>query len=286
LHGYHPERQSDSRADDQTNSGESGVRRLSTIIVDDDPGARDQLRELCRSRSELQVVAECSGAEEARDVILTRQPDVAFLAVEMHTTTGLQLVRELPESTTPRIVFVSAYDRYAVQAFDLNAVDYVLKPVEQSRFRETIQRVLARVRAYESDDRRKRLVTSVDGSSIDVAQPRWESGPHRLIIQIGDRVHFVELAEIESIEADRNYVWINTRTTYRVRASLKEVERLLPPDRFVRVNRSMIVNARCITSIERLTHGEYSIHLLGGGVVTTGRRFRALIPGAILRRQT
>jgi DNA-binding LytR/AlgR family response regulator len=108
---------------------------------------------------------------------------------------------------------------------------------------------------------------------------------HRFIIEIGDRVHLVEHTDIESIEADRNYVWINSRETYKVRSSLKELEGLLPAENFFRVNRSVIVNARSITSIERCAHGGYAIHLCGGGIVTTGPRFKGHIPGIILRRQ-
>jgi two-component system, LytTR family, response regulator len=268
-------------------SGSPEVKRLSTIIVDGDPGSRDNLRELCKSRTELELIAECSGSEEARDVILTQRPDLAFLAVKIHATSGFQLVRELPESTAPLIVFVSTHDQYALQAFELGAVDYILKPVAQTRFCETVQRVVSRARASELGVRRDREEAAREGSSVNVTDRASRlSGFHRFIIEIGDRVHLVEITDIESIEADRNYVWINTRETYRVRASLKELEGLLPSESFFRVNRSAIVNARCITSIERRAHGQYAIHLCGGGVVTTGRRFKGHIPGVILRRQT
>jgi two-component system, LytTR family, response regulator len=268
-------------------SGSPEVRRLSTIIVDGDPGSRDNLRELCKSRTELEVIAECSGSEEARDVILSRRPDLAFLAVKLHATTGFQLVRELPESTAPLVVFVSTHDQYALQAFELGAVDYILKPIAQTRFCETVQRVVSRARASELRVRRDREETAREDSSVNVTRraPRL-NGVHRFILEIGDRVHLVEIADIESIEADRNYVWINTGDTYKVRASLKELEALLPSESFFRVNRGVIVNARCIKSIERRAHGAYAIHLGGGGVVTTGRRFKGHIPGVILRRQT
>jgi DNA-binding LytR/AlgR family response regulator len=125
-----------------------------------------------------------------------------------------------------------------------------------------------------------------EGSSVNVTnRPPRLNGFDRFIIEIGDRVHLVEITDIESIEADRNYVWINTRESYRVRGSLKELEGLLPKESFFRVNRRVIVNARSITSIERHTHGEYAIHLSGGAVVTTGRRFKGHIPGVILRRK-
>jgi two-component system LytT family response regulator len=268
-------------------SGSPEVRRLSTIIVDGDPGSRDNLRELCKSRTELKLIAECSGSEEARDVILSQRPDLAFLAVKIHATTGFQLIRELPESTAPLLVFVSTHDQHALQAFELGAVDYILKPIAQTRFCETVQRVVSRARASELRVRRDREEAAREVSSVNVTQraPRL-NGFQRFILEIGDRVHLVDITDIESIEADRNYVWINTRETYRVRASLKELEGLLPPDSFFRVNRGVIVNARSIRSIDRRAHGQYAIHLCGGGVVTTGRRFKGHIPGVILRRQT
>ena len=267
-------------------SGSAEVRRLSTIIVDGDPGSRDNLRELCKSHTELELIAECSGCEDAREIIVTRRPDVAFLAVKLHASTGFQLVRELPESAAPLIVFVSSYEQYALQAFELGAVDYILKPVAQTRFCEAVRRVVSRARASDVRVRHDREDAAREGSSVNVTnRPPRLNGFDRFIIEIGDRVHLVEITDIESIEADRNYVWINTRESYRVRGSLKELEDLLPKDRFFRVNRRVIVNARSITSIERHTHGEYAIHLSGGAVVTTGRRFKGHIPGVILRRK-
>jgi two-component system LytT family response regulator len=262
------------------------MRRLSTIIVDSDAGSRDHLRELCKSRSELELVAECGDPEEARNVILARLPDLAFLSARISGgMSGFQLARELPQGVAPLLVFVSAHDQHALQAFELGAVDYILQPVSHARFCETVQRAVARARACLPDSKGDARQLR-DGAIANIADraPRVD-GCHRFILEIGDRVHLVDIGDIETIEADRNYVWINTAETYRVRASLKELQELLPADSFFRVNRSVIVNSRCITSIERRAHGEYAIHMCSGGVVTTGRRFKGHIPGIILRRQ-
>lgn len=267
------------------------MKRLSTIIIDGNAGARDNLRELCKSRTELHLVAECGGSEEARRDILAHRPDLLFLAAKLDGGTGFDLVRELPEGTAPMIVFVSANEEFALQAFELGALDYILKPVAYNRFCGTIQRVIARARASESRASAARLRSDDRGaatrhsSSLDlVHRPSNVNGFPRLIIEIGDRIHFVDVAEVESIEADRNYVWINTQDSYRVRASLKQIDSMLPPESFFRVNRSVIINAAFIASMERCAHGEYAIHLNGGGVFTTGRRFRGQIPGIVLRR--
>ncbi len=262
------------------------TKRLSTVIVDCDPGSRDTLRELCKSRAELDLIAECARPDEAREVILVRRPDLAFVAAQLPAMSGLQLVRELPESVAPLTVFVSPHDQYAAQAFELGAVDYILEPVDKARFCATMQRVVSRARACEPRGRYERGVATRSMVGVDTSHgTAKEQRCPRIILEIGDRIHFVDVGDIESIEAERNYVWINTQDSYKVRASLKQIESLLPSDRFLRVNRSVILNSNRIASIERHAHGEYAIHLTGGGVFTTGRRFRGQIPGVVLRRQ-
>lgn len=264
------------------------MKRLSTIIVDADAGSRDNLRELCKSRAELDLIAECAAPEEAREVILARRPDLAFMAAHLPAMSGLQLLSELPEGVAPLTVFVSTQDQYAWQAFELGAVDYMVTPIGKARFWEAVQRVISRARASEEPARRYNGAGStrnLPATHSSFAAAKADGCP-RIILEIGDRVHFVDISDIESIEADRNYVWVHTDESYKVRASLKQIENLLPPDSFVRVNRSVIINAGRISSMERCAHGEYAIHLAGGAVFTTGRRFRGQIPGVVLRRQT
>ncbi len=176
------------------------MRRLSTIIVDANAGSRDHLRELCKSRTDLDLIAECGGYEEARQVILTRQPDLAFLAARLNGATGFQLARELPESATPLLVFVSTHDQYALQAFELGAVDYILHPVSRTRFCEAVQRAVSRARVCEPRANDSGRAAARDGSVVKIVDrvPRV-NGFHRFIIEIGDRVHLVDINEVESI---------------------------------------------------------------------------------------
>jgi two-component system, LytTR family, response regulator len=263
--------------------------KLSAVIVDDDPAAHDQLRELCNRHRELRIIAECRSPVEARQLIIERRPDLAFLDVQMRPISGIELALSLPAGSTPMLVFVTAYDQYAVNAFDANAVDYLLKPVEARRFAETVRRVVARGLGSQAASHHTRLITGLANAGEELADRiARENAPHRLILEIGRRVHLIEHSSIESAEADGNDITISTNdgATYCVRAPLGELLAMLPRDRFLQVSRSVIVNTRRIAQMERLTHGEYQIRLASGRVVATSRLFRQRIQGTILRKRS
>lgn len=258
---------------------------LRAVIVDDEPLGRQAIRDCCARHRDVEVAAECATAIDAIDLIRREKPDVAFLDVQMKPMTGLELVKELGPDDLPVVVFVTAYDRYAVRAFELNAVDYLLKPFDGARFEATLERV--RERCGErlplalKRDLRETLVAMVRDITGERAPAQPES---RLILEIEGRVHFVEPTDIEYVEADGNYVGIHVGDrTHTVRCPIGELEERLAAPRFLRIHRSVIVNTARIRSMEKWFHGEYVVQMQGGREFTSGRTYRQRIQGFLLR---
>jgi len=264
------------------------MRKLTTIIVDDELAVHDHIRELCDRQPELEIIAQCRCPTEARRLILDQQPDLAFLDIQMRPMTGLELATGLPVANAPMIVFVTAYDQHAIRAFELNAVDYLLKPLNEIRFSETVQRAVTRHRATDGTPGQTRMMAAIAGASGDLDS--YDAVPDdrdRIMVEIGTRVHFLEIASIESVQACRNDLSLCTKAdTYTVRASFGDIERYLPRGRFIRVNRSVMVNTRQIMEMERLARGVYEIHLPSGRSVTSTRTYWQRLEGLMLRKRS
>ncbi|MFL5538084.1 MAG: LytR/AlgR family response regulator transcription factor [Longimicrobiaceae bacterium] len=234
------------------------------VIVDDEPLARERLRSLLAERPGYALVAECPDGEAAVAVVGRERPDLVFLDVEMPGLDGFGVLEALGDDAPPHVVFVTAYDRYAVRAFDVRALDYLLKPIQRPRFDEALARLEAR---------RERGGTPEGGTPEEWAaiqdllrELRARRGyPSRLVVRSGAQVAFVPTAEVEWIEADGNYARIHARgRDYLLRETMKAIEARLDPDRFVRIHRSAIVNVERISTVEPYFHGEYVVTLAGG----------------------
>jgi two-component system LytT family response regulator len=184
-------------------------------------------------------------------------------------------------------VFVTAFDQYAVRAFELNAVDYLLKPFDAERFAHTLERIRARVGERLTLDARRQLRELVLSAAREMHASSRQDDDRRLIIEVGGRVSFVDPLEVEYIEVDRNYVVIAVgRRTYKVRATLAEVAGRLSLPRFVRVHRSVLINTAMIASVEKSFHGEYVITMQSGRTFTSGRTYRQRMQGLLLRKRS
>ena len=254
------------------------------VIVDDERAGRQAVRESCRAHPEIEVLAECESGIDAIDVIRTRRPDVAFLDVQMKPLTGIDVAARLAPEDTPVVVFVTAFDQYAVRAFELNAVDYLLKPFDAERFEKMLQRVRARVSDRLTLEQRRAVRELVHGAARELGASPRPGEEQRLIVEVGGRVTFIDPLEVEYVEVARNYVIIAVgQHSYRVRATLGDIEQRLTLPRFVRVSRSVIVNTAMTKSIEKWFHGEYRIEMRTGRKFTSGRIFRHRIQGMLLR---
>jgi two-component system, LytTR family, response regulator len=241
---------------------------LRVLIADDEPLVRERLRTLLAARNDCSLIAECADGGSAVRTIMERRPDIVLLDVQMPELDGFEVVDALPDDVRPAVIFVTAYDEYAVRAFEVNAVDYLLKPVEPARFRAAIDRVAQRPVESAADPSQPDLGTLL--AEIRALRGYGE----RLVVRDGHRVTFVGADDIDWIEAAGNYVRLHAGgRTHLMRETMKTVEARLNPERFVRVHRSAIVNVDRIAEMEPHFHGEYVLRLRDGTRLTTSRSY-------------
>jgi two-component system LytT family response regulator len=243
---------------------------LEVMIVDDEPAGRRTLREYCTREPDLSVVGEYGDSAAALDAIRMEPPDLLFLDIQMDGLDGMSLARALDPRTLPLIVFVTAYDHYALDAFDVSAVDYLLKPFDDERFHRTLERVRGRRQAQSAAQRQE---------TLDAVLARLERGPvaarPRLLAEAGSRMHMLDVAQVEAVEADRNYVkLIVGRDTFHARSTLQQAERTLQSQPMLRVSRSSLVNINHVREISRTPRGDFILVLAGGAIVTSSEGFR------------
>jgi two-component system LytT family response regulator len=246
------------------------------VIVDDEPLAREKLRTLLEGRAGYELVAECGDGAAAVEAIHELEPELVFLDVEMPGLDGFGVLEALEPGREPYVVFVTAYDRYALRAFEVRALDYLLKPFARARFEEALARV---------EERRHRSAAPGEWTEIRalLGELRAERGyAARLVVRTGQKITFVATADVDWIEADGNYARLHAgKRDYLLRETMKNVEARLDPRRFLRIHRSAIVNLDRIASVEPYFHGEYIVTLTDGHRITASRthsaRLRELI---------
>lgn len=262
---------------------------LKVIVVDDEPLARKGMMVRLAEFSQLNVVAECSNGQQAIQSISQLQPDLVFLDVEMPGMDGFAVLKQLQSAMVPLpyIVFVTAYDHYAFNAFEVNALDYVLKPVEADRLRQTVEKVIKLHQAQDSQKHKGQLAEAVarltgeDADNIlqrlDNAQPVVNDRfPDAISIKDSGEITRVPVAEIEWVDAAGDYMCIHTKDgqTHILRRTMKELEQELDPRLFVRVHRSAIVNVHTIAKLQMLANGEHQLMLTNGQAVKVSRSYK------------
>jgi two-component system, LytTR family, response regulator len=241
--------------------------RMQVLIVDDEPLSRTLLRQLLRSEADVEVVGECENGVDAVKAVRELEPDVVFLDVEMPEMDGFQVLDGLQGGRIPLIVFVTAFDEYAVRAFEVLALDYVLKPVSPER----LTAACARARSQLA---KQRLAGADDGLLKLLAQLRNEGGTRQLFVRTANKVVMVDRADVKFMEAAGNYVNIHaTSSTYKVRQTLAEMEGLV--DRtFARIHRSTIVNLRHVKEFQPWFSGEMLVLMRDGTKLKLSRHYR------------
>jgi two-component system LytT family response regulator len=247
---------------------------LRTIVVDDEELARRAVRDLVAVHPSLSLVAEAADGREALDAIVGHRPDLVFLDIQMAELDGFQVLDALDEDALPAVVFVTAYDAFAIKAFEVNAIDYLMKPVTPERFALAVERVLARHSQASAAHPAIRSMLSEVGAGRGPAT--------RFVARRGQKHYFVRVADIDWIEAEGNYLrFITGETSHLIRETMKGVEARLDPAQFVRVHRSAIVAIDRIKAIEPREHGDYVITMSSGAKLESSRgysdRVRALL---------
>lgn len=248
------------------------IRPLRCLLVDDEPLARRGLRHRLNQIGGVEIVAEAENGREALGLIGQHEIDLMFLDIQMPGIDGFGVLRSLPVSRWPLVVFITAYDQYAVEAFRVHAVDYLLKPVEDELLRQALARAQQLKRGVELESEHARLLALVGGES---PQSLGERGDDRLTLKDGSTLLKVPLADIRWIDAAGDYVVVHTHDANHVaRASLRELAERLPEDRFVRIHRSTIVHTRYVQRLRPHINGEYFVDLDGGQELKLSRGYR------------
>jgi two-component system LytT family response regulator len=260
--------------------GETAIRAL---IVDDEPLARQRIRDLLQEEPDVSVVGECGDGEEALASIEASRPDLVFLDVQMPEMTGLEVLEALRVEPMPAVVFVTAYDEFALRAFDAHALDYLMKPFHRTRFRVALDRARALIagrRARWEDGGIEERIRAV----LAELQPR-QRYLERLVVRQGTRIQFIRSASVDWIEADGNYARLHVGgRSYLLRETMSGLEGRLDPADFVRIHRSTIVNTNRIREIQPMAKGDYVLILEDGTKLNSSQGYRenlqALIHGA------
>ncbi|MEJ0036212.1 MAG: response regulator [Gammaproteobacteria bacterium] len=264
----------------------STAPKIRTIIVDDEALARRGLEIRLLATADFEIVSQCSNGREAISSIASHRPDVLFLDIQMPGMSGFDVLTHLPQDCLPLVVFVTAYDQYAIQAFDARAVDYLLKPVDDARFAACLDRIRDRVRAQSAAEQRDQLfglIAEITGSGELVMDELLTRGRkaieprHSEILPIrqGREIVRVPVPSIEWIDAAGDYMCIHASgNTHILRGTMKDLEQYLDPKLFQRVHRSTIVNLRRVKSLRAHMNGEYFLTLDGGNELKLSRTYR------------
>jgi two-component system, LytTR family, response regulator len=241
---------------------------LDVIIVDDEPTARRTLRECCLRCPDLRIIGEYGDSRSALEAIRTQPPHLLFLDIQIDSLNGVGIARALDPKALPLIVFVTAYDQYALEAFEVSAVDYLLKPFDDDRFQKTVERVRKR-REAESSSVLSQIERSVRGQV---------EGRPRILAESGSRMHMLDVGQIELLEADRNYVKLTVgREVFIARSTLQAAEKSLQSQPMLRISRSCVVNTNHIREISRTPRGDFILVLAGGTTVTSSEGYRDVV---------
>lgn len=250
--------------------------KLRTLIVDDELLSRRKIRAFLQEHTEFQIVGECADGEEAVAAISTQRPDLLFLDVQMPGRNGFEVLDCLTGKTPPEVIFVTAFDKYAVRAFEVRALDYLLKPFNKARFAEALKRFHERRTHVNGADRKEELKAALQ----EIQRESRDS--ERILIKSGSRIIFLRKGLIEWVEAQGDYVKLHSgKESHLLRETMSALSDRLDPGRFVRIHRSRIVNLDYIREIRPLWGGDCAVLMRDGTELTMSRTYRATLVGAL-----
>ena len=248
------------------------------LIVDDEAPARAKMRRYVAESSDIEIVGEAETGVEAVERIAELQPDLVFLDVQMPELDGFGVIEAVGVESMPHVVFVTAFDEYALKAFEVRALDYLLKPFTPERFAAVIDRARAEIARTSSDDStalRSKLEALL--SAVATARPRYLN---RILVHHANKALLLPVERIDRVEADRNYVRLHSGgTAFTLRGSLTSLTERLDPEKFLRINRSEIVRLDAVKELQPWFHGDYRVVMGDGTTLMWSRRFRAQSAG-------
>jgi two-component system LytT family response regulator len=245
------------------------TRKLTVVVADDEPLARERVLSLLAAEPDMEVVAQCRDGEEAVRAISERRPDLVLLDIQMPRMDGFDVIGAIGADRMPALIFVTAFDTHAIRAFEVRALDYLLKPFDRERFSSALRRARTQIDAQADGDLGRRLAALM--KDLKRETPRSD----RLVVKSAGRLFFLRADEIDWIEAAGNYVRLHVGTqAHLLRETMNAIESRLDPERFFRIHRSRIVNVERIQEMQPWLNGEYSIVLRTGARLTISRGYR------------
>lgn len=243
--------------------------KIKTLIVDDEPLARDRVKRFLRDEHDIRIVGECGNGTEAIEAITGQKPDLVFLDIQMPEKNGFEVVKALDPQSMPSIIFVTAYDQYALQAFDVHALDYLLKPFNRERLHRAVAHARDHIEHKSLGNLDERLASLI--ADIRCEKKYLE----RLVVKSVGRVFFLKTDEIDWIEAAGNYVKLHTgRESHMIRETMNGIEAKLNPDKFLRIHRSTVVHIDRIKELHPMFSGDYAVILRNGTELALSRNYR------------
>ena len=245
---------------------------IRTLIVDDEPIARRNLRALLRNYADIELVGECGSGEQAVRLIKADPPDLLFLDVQMPEMSGFDVLKEIDLGQIPAVIFVTAHDQYALRAFEVQALDYLLKPFDDERFAQALERARVQLAQREAAGLKQRLLALLEGEAKPAAGRAKPDYDEKFLVKSAGRVFFVKAEEIDWIEAADYYVCLHVGSqSHLLRETMLEMEARLDPERFCRIHRSTIVNISRVRQVQNRTGGEYVVILADGTALRLSR---------------
>lgn len=263
------------------------MKKLKTMIVDDEPLALDLLRSFLSESSDIEIVAECRNGREAVEAALSLHPELLFLDIQMPGMNGFDVIKTLQSDIMPMVVFVTAFDQYAVDAFDLHAVDYVLKPLDKERIGRSVERAIDRLKSDKEKGFKSPLIGAIDAiseklatdnNSVNVGESLPDGMKRKLLVRDSGVVKVIPFDDIDWVDAAGDYMCVHAAgETHIMRSTLRDLKAKLDDKLFVQIHRSTIVNVERVVSVSPLQKGGSLLHLSDGGSLKVSRNYRESI---------
>jgi two-component system LytT family response regulator len=262
---------------------ERAAKKIRTLIVDDEPLARQNLRLLLKEDPEIEIIAECGSGQEAVKIIEAQSPDLLFLDIQMPEMNGFDVLERIDTNSIPAIVFVTAFDQYALKAFEVHALDYLLKPFDDARFEKALRQAKTQIEQREINALSRKLFALLEDRNAPRTEQPESRFLTRLMIKSASRVFFLKVDEIDWIGADDYYVKLHAgRKSHLLRETMNDMEARLDPSKFLRIHRSTIVNIDRIREMRPHFNGDYMVVLHDGTELKLSRSRREQVQ-AILK---
>jgi len=247
-------------------------RKIRTLVVDDEPLACKRLVKLLNEEEDVEVIEVCANGKEAIDEINDKDPDLVFLDIQMPEINGFEVLQHIESDRVPAIIFLTAYDEYALKAFEVHALDYLMKPFNKARFQGSLQRAKNTIKSNGKSEVGEKVE-----NLLEYLNPQHDS-LSRILIKTSSRYFFLKADEIDWIESAGNYVRIHSgKNNYLIRETMINMEKKLDADKFFRIHRSTIINVEKVKELEQWFHGDYQVIMYNDEKLTMSRNYKDLL---------